>query len=204
MLSYFSAKKRAIASPASSSVKTAHSNTTAQDLKPEARCESPSTAAAISLTSATQTTLLASAACEQQRPNPDLTSPAFTAADSSCTSPDADGEDTSYNAGHSLLEQPATTTLASSSRPRYDTVANAYMDGPTCLLAAAANALHASRLPEQLPCRGAEIAAIDAFLKGSLMGCRAGSIYIAGSPGVGKTAVVVRSMRCSFPFECAH
>ena len=69
-----------------------------------------------------------------------------------------------------------------------------------CIFAEAVERMHASRQPHELPCRDAEVAAVRGFLHGCLEGTGGagnggGSLYIAGSPGVGKTAVVVRGRK---------
>ncbi|XP_028393017.1 cell division control protein 6 homolog [Dendronephthya gigantea] len=48
-------------------------------------------------------------------------------------------------------------------------------------------ALHSS-IPSNLLCRETEIRQIGVFLRSHLMHCKAGSLYISGAPGTGKTA----------------
>ena len=62
---------------------------------------------------------------------------------------------------------------------------------PRCLLSLAADALHAGQLPPVLPCRAAEQAGVEDFLRRAVSSGVAASLYVCGSPGVGKTAVVV-------------
>lgn len=62
-----------------------------------------------------------------------------------------------------------------------------------CIFALASQSLHAGQLPSTptLPCREIEQREIEAFLHGCLSSGSSGSLYVSGSPGVGKTAVVV-------------
>jgi len=53
----------------------------------------------------------------------------------------------------------------------------------------AKKALHTS-IPADLPCRENEIEYVQQFLTTHILGKKGGSLYISGSPGTGKTAVV--------------
>ncbi|KAK9836005.1 hypothetical protein WJX81_005277 [Elliptochloris bilobata] len=73
--------------------------------------------------------------------------------------------------------------------------------GPGGLLAAAAAALAPAAVPRSMPCRGAERAALAAFLEEAVAAgedCLGQCLYVSGVPGTGKTATaleVVRDLR---------
>ena len=68
---------------------------------------------------------------------------------------------------------------------------------PPCLIHLGGRSLHPGQLPSApiLPCRAPEQREIESFLHDCLSRSAGGSLFIAGSPGVGKTAVMVRGLR---------
>ncbi|XP_004633781.1 cell division control protein 6 homolog [Octodon degus] len=50
-------------------------------------------------------------------------------------------------------------------------------------------------VPERLPAREAEMEVIRSFLRGHIRGKRAGSLYLSGAPGTGKTACLSRVLQ---------
>jgi origin recognition complex subunit 1 len=61
----------------------------------------------------------------------------------------------------------------------------------SCVLRSAVQHLHSGRVPESLPCRLREEMQLKRFIASLLQRQTGGAVYVAGSPGTGKTASIV-------------
>ena len=66
------------------------------------------------------------------------------------------------------------------------------MDAASAVLSDALQALHSGFVPEKLPCRLRERTQLLRHVRSCLAGNEGGAVYVAGAPGTGKTATVVR------------
>ena len=80
-------------------------------------------------------------------------------------------------------------------RPHTPSRAPAPPQPERCLFDIALSSLHLSTAPSTLPCRKSETSELTSFLQNKVAAGATGSIFVAGSPGVGKSAVVVRELR---------